>query len=1019
MDTFPLILAGTSAATAAFSVFAAYKAFGGMNKFKLPESIINAIEKEKKGQKRRGTTKITNILSVFPNGIARTRDGGYVRGYNFKPSESFYSSDGEIRRLYDRFALLITGGLPKDCVIQIRFDNLEDKGNLLNEQILEMSQHAAECDETAQLLKQEELDYYFDLAGAGNFRHGNFDVWVYVPATRGNGQIKNGFDGIISAVCRADLTAAREAYFTGEKQIVTRFVAEEEKSYEIAARHFRNFEQNFPLEIKPLLFEETCVKLRISHNPGMKSIPLPPASIDTDWQSYISRTSIQSVGSWYLWHGSTPVTVVTLFEPPESSVENPTCYPGLMRFFTTNPTLKGRVSVISEFICYDKDESITALKKELKKMRETNTRPSGNVEFKDDKTKRTYQEKKQMLTELTSPGKALTALRFHIIVRGEEVRYKEEKKAALKELEERASDVIRLIHENMQGAQADLEDPVALRDIYEKCLVGELTPASSMREIREQALSLACFIPAEADWKGIEKEAHNFFVNTSGEIVGVNLLRNPYAATPLTLILGSSGSGKSVLAADLISGFLASIPGARVRACDYGGSLAPLVNLFDGRYFRFSDKDRRTINVWDYDGLESREPPDDEQVELVVKDTLILLAIDEGSETGRDFAAILEKCVRHVYNDEVPRNAPGRRHEPRLSHLIRKLRTFPFDSATDKAFGSRMASRLENFENNPWVDAPTHESFRHESRFDVYELSSLDKLPESLRSCLAFRIGTRVGTGDEEIEGKNPPTLVVFDEVHELVGNDYLHHTLRGAEKTTRHGRKKNKVPILITHSFDDIKAYPGFTSNIGTIFVGKQDDIGSLKALRKWNDTVSNTIYNIDNHKGLAHQFLFATGQGDHQKITTIQVYLSPISLWTFTTDPPEDEARKIVANALPHWRWRDVLVWLARTYPRGLSAAGKREIDEADLTALITAEQHNNPQYRHYVRQMQRLGQNLHILPEDIDFEELADEAVDMLDEEIDKIKRDNFMNLDTPGLADFGIDIPGAFIVGVQGE
>ncbi len=49
-----------------------------------------------------------------------------------------------------------------------------------------------------------------------------------------------------------------------------------------------------------------------------------------------------------------------------------------------------------------------------------------------------------MLTELTSPGKALTAMRFHILLRGEEVTLKEERKARLKELEARAGDVIPL-----------------------------------------------------------------------------------------------------------------------------------------------------------------------------------------------------------------------------------------------------------------------------------------------------------------------------------------------------------------------------------------------------------------------------------------------------------------------------------------------------------------------------------------------------------------------------------------------
>lgn len=1015
LDVFPLLYAGTIAGTLGFSIYAAKRSFRGV---KEANDSLTEIKYKGANQQSKGSTKQSNVLSVFPDGTIRTRDGGYIKGYKFRPSETFYASDDDVRRLYERFALLLTCGLPKDSIIQIRFDNQTDTGNLLNQHVMDLTSVSGECDPVAQVLKQEELAYYFELAENGNFRVGSFQVWLYIPPPK-KGSIKNGFEGIWDALSKGNFAAAKDSLFGNEKAIVCRYLEDEEKCFEIVSRHFRTFEQNFPLQTKPFSFDEVCVHLRLSHNPGSRSIPLPPKDIDTDWQSYLSRTAIKhEKDAWYLWHGSTPVTVITLFEPPESNAENPTCYPGLMRFLTTNPTLRGRCTVIPEFIAFDKDESVTKLKKELKRMKETNTRPSGQVEFKDEKTKRIYQEKKQMLSELTSPGKALTNMRFHIVVRGQEVRFKDERKAILRELEDRAQDIIKMIHENMQGAQADFEDAVALREVYEKTLLGEISPKLRHREIKEQALSLACFVPAEADWKGVTKNPHNFFVNTSGELIGVNLLRNPYAAAPLTLILGSSGSGKSVTAADLISGVLGSIPQARVRACDYGGSLAPLVNLFNGRYFRFSVKDPRTINVWDYDGLERSEAPDDEQIEIVVKDTLILLGADERTETGKDFIAVLEKCVRQVYSDEVPRNAPGRRHEPRLSHLIRKLRTFPFQSADERNIAQRMASRLENFEGNPWVDAETHESYRQNSRFDVFELSSLDKLPDALRSCIAFRIGARVGTGDDEIEGTHPPTLVVYDEVHEYVHNEYLSYTLRGAEKTVRHGRKKNKVPILITHSFDDIKNFPGFTSNIGSIFVGKQDDITSLKALRKWNRAVEQTIYNIDNQKGVAHQFVYATGQGDNQKITTIQVYLSPTSLWTFTTDPPEDEARKIVSNALPHWRWADVLVALARKYPRGLSFEGKTKLDEDWLQEIVNFEQQHNPQYRQYVKQMQKMNQNLFALPEEIDFEEFADEAIDVISEEIDRIKRDNFADIEvSPELHSLGIDVPGAFVVDIQ--
>ena len=1018
MDAFTLGLAGAVAGSLGVSLVAARKAMKGLGPL---TELLGPRKNIAKDSKRKGIIKQTNVLSVFPDGIIRTRDGGYICGYRFSPSESFYGNGEEVRRLYDRLAMVLTSGLPENSVMQLRVFNGADAGEMLNTQSLEMAANAEECSLVAQMLQREEIEYYQSLAGNGNFRARKFSVWLYVPGKK-KGTIKSGFSGWGESLSSVSPAGFKARWKNNEKAVVCRYVADEKECLTEAGRHFRSFEQNFPLPLERMSFGEVSAQLRLSHNPDSKSISAPPREADTDWQSYLSRTAIrQEKRAWYLWHGATPVTVVTLFEPPESNAENPSCFPGLMRFLTTNPSLRGRFTVIPEFIIFDKDKSVKELKKDIKKMRETNTRPSGQVEFKDEKVKRAYQEKRQMLQELTSPGKALTSMRWHIVARGRAVSLPEERKAILAELEEQAYSLVKTINEHMQGAQADLEEPEALREVYEKLLVGEITPRPREREIKEQALSLSCFMPAETDWRGVTQHPHNFFLNTSGELTGVNLLRNPYAATPLTIILGSSGSGKSVLAAELISGFLATVPNARVRACDYGGSLAPLVNLFNGRYFRFAEKDQRTINVWDYDGLENCVAPDDEQIELVVKDTLILMGVDERTEIGRDFIAVLEKCVRQVYADEVPRNAPGRRHEPRLAHLIRKLRSFPFPSPEERALGQRMASRLENFEGNPWVDAPTHESYRSNSPFDVFELSSLHKLPDALRSCLAFRIGARVGAGDDEIEGVHPPTLVVYDEVHEYVHNEYLSHTLRGAERTTRHGRKKNKVPILITHSFDDIKDFPGFTSNIGSLFVGKQDDIGSLVALRKWNKTVEQTVYNIDNRKGVAHQFVYVTGQGETQKITTIQVYLSPTSLWTFTTDPPEDAARKSLAHALPHWSWAQILVALARQYPRGLSFEGKAKPDADWLWETARAEAEINATYRQYVKQIQASGQNLFAVPEAVELDELADEALLLLESEFDQFQRDSFEDVREPLpdlLAGFDVPLDGVVIVATQG-
>jgi hypothetical protein len=97
-------------------------------------------------------------------------------------------------------------------------------------------------------------------------------------------------------------------------------------------------------------------------------------------------------------------------------------------------------------------------------------------------------------------------------------------------------------------------------------------------------------------------------------------------------------------------------------------------------------------------------------------------------------------------------------------------------------------------------------------------------------------------------------------------------------------------------------------------------------------------------------------------------------------------------------------------------LTAAGKTKVDEDWLLELVNQEQQFNPQYKIYVQQMKKMKQNLFELPEEIDFEDFADEAIDVISSEIDKIKRDNFADIgDNLEIPDFSID--GAFVVNVQ--
>ena len=75
--------------------------------------------------------------------------------------------------------------------------------------------------------------------------------------------------------------------------------------------------------------------------------------------------------------------------------------------------------------------------------------------------------------------------------------------------------------------------------------------------------------------------------------------------------------------------------------------------------------------------------------------------------------------------------------------------------------------------------------------------------------------------------------------------------------------------------------------------------------------------------------------GTGPDQVVEVVQHELSPLMLWTLTTNADERNARSLVSAYHPEWSEIQVHAWLAQHYPRGLTAVGLREIDETLLEA------------------------------------------------------------------------------------
>ncbi|MGH9765165.1 MAG: hypothetical protein ACREAC_30385, partial [Blastocatellia bacterium] len=381
-----------------------------------------------------------------------------------------------------------------------------------------------------------------------------------------------------------------------------------------------------------------------------------------------------------------------------------------------------------------------------------------------------------------------------------------------------------------------------------------------------------------------------------------------------------------------ITDVLGSRRGARVRAVDFGQSLGPLVDVLKGRHLRFNVSDTRTINVWDYDGLENGRLPDEVQIGFVVGDLMQLAQVRETDSLAED---ILNTLVTEVYKNEVPRNAAGLpKHEPTHVHLLEMLTSYPFKHKAAQERAESLSLALERFRDHAWLDAPTHPDFAVDSTFDVYELDSLEMFPPRVQESLAFRVAAKVtrSIGRLNEDGTRAPTLLAFDEVHKIV--DRYPAILRVIKKGARMGRKENVVTMLASQGYQDFQDVHDLTKTSGVKLIGKQ--IGDYEKLIKDCGLTQGAVAAVNairNVPGSHAQFLLVLGSGDDKITEMVQVDLSPMELWTFTSNPDERNARARVARLRPEWTLAECIAWLAQQYPRGLTAEKLVAIDESLL--------------------------------------------------------------------------------------
>lgn len=870
-----------------------------------------------------GRRRDSSIVGLYGDAI-RHADGSFSRAYHVELAPTIFAEDLVTESRCNALARLLAARKPIGTVIQFRLATALDPGLALLQH--ERSRDRLDVHEAAANLHEQGLGIYADLAAAGAYRRSVLSCWVRVP-NPGRGTREDlflptfrrewkqrGWTGLGSAFAAGWRASSSQA-------ILRRSLAEEAAAFAEAEKVFRLIERESAMTFTRFSREELWTALFLGHRMSAASVPAVPVE-GLDIREYLCGETIETPGH-YVLHGNIPAAIVSMFTPPQPFVAA-----DALRFLSVNGTLNFRHTIVAEFVYPDQSRGIKRLDRRIRQVMRSAQGLTGRDRLTPEASV-ALRDLGGIRQDLAGGREALAQLRFYVVVYGEPVRSRSELAQSLKAIDRNCEQIISEIRK-ISGADAEREEPAALNVIYPKALVGEADARPTFREITETASSLAALIPTESEWQGAPRP-HTLFSLPTGRLIGIDLFDRQLVPSPLALALAAPRGGKSVLLGRIINDVLATKANARVRAVDFGESFGPLVDVLGGRHLRFEAGTDRTINVWEYAGLESGELPDEVQIGFVVGDLLQLARVPADDTLAED---ILTTLVMEVYRNEIPRNRTGLpRHEPRLSHLIDILATWPFKGAAAERAESLQLS-LSQFREHSFLDAPTHPDFAGDSALDVYELDSLEQFPERVRESLAYRAAARVlrAIGQLNADGTRSPTLLVFDEVWKI--REKYPRILDVIKRGARTGGKENVVTMLATQAYEDLSSLPDIARTAGVKIIGKQvGDCSSLLADSGLAPQAAAAISVIHNVPGSHAQFLLTLGSGEDKIVQMVQCDLSPVELWTFTTNPDERNARARVQTLRPDWPLAAVISWLAAAYPAGLTGAGLVTINEALL--------------------------------------------------------------------------------------
>ncbi|MGH9843910.1 MAG: hypothetical protein ACREEM_34680, partial [Blastocatellia bacterium] len=172
---------------------------------------------------------------------------------------------------------------------------------------------------------------------------------------------QTGFSGILRS-------APAHPAFRG---VVDRLKAHEAESFRAAELVMRRVEMECPVALQPLTGRELWEALYRSHNIGAAAVPNVTIRPGDDLRDYLCAETIEHRG-WYVMHGPAPVTMISMFVPPDGGV-----YADSTRLLTARTDLAFPHTLVAEYITLDRDEAKRQLVRRARQVEQETRKADG------------------------------------------------------------------------------------------------------------------------------------------------------------------------------------------------------------------------------------------------------------------------------------------------------------------------------------------------------------------------------------------------------------------------------------------------------------------------------------------------------------------------------------------------------------------------------------------------------------------------------------------------------------------